>query len=125
MIVYQNRRKEKGDSSNKLGAAGIHENTAHSNLPESSESFAEEATSIQPLDGWRLVVAEGGEESSKPKILQIRAGKVMEKNQRCWSGACFRRKDSTAAQAEAICAGETAAETVAARSVALAWVSVA
>lgn len=94
-------------------------------LPESSESFAEEATSIQPLDGWRLVVAEGGEESSKPKILQIRAGKVMEKNQRCWSGACFRRKDSTAAQAEAICAGKTAAETVAARSVALAWVSVA
>lgn len=71
-------------------------------IPESSESLAEVATSIQPLEVGRLVVAEGGEESSKPKILQIRAGKVMEKNQRCWSGACFRRKDSTESQAEAI-----------------------
>lgn len=89
-------------------------------LPESSESFPEVATSIQPLDGWRLVVAEGGDASSKPKILQIRAGNVMEKNHLCWSGECFRRKDSTAVQAAAICWGESAAATVEASSVAFA-----
>lgn len=74
--------------------------------------------SIQPL-GLR----DG--ESSKPKSLQIRVGKVMVKKYLFCSGVRFVRNASTAAQASAICAGEVAEMIVAARSVDLVCESVA
>lgn len=63
--------------------------------------------------------------SSKPNILQIRVGKVMEKNHRDWSGECLCRKDSTEAQAVAICSGVEEMTIVAARSADFVWASVA
>lgn len=74
------------------------------------------AISIHPEGDIDLTAAEAEEDSSKPKILQIRVGKVMEKNHRVWSAVCLCRNDSTASHAARICSGDEAASTVAAIS---------
>lgn len=94
-------------------------------LPARSESLAAKTVSIQPLGGRGFGVEDkDGAESSKPKSLHIRVGKVREKNQRDWSGKRWCKKDEMEVHAEEICDGDEAAMMMEARSWDLDWESV-
>lgn len=87
-------------------------------LPARLGSLDTRTLSIQPLDerGFENDDDDEEAESSKPKSLQMRVGKVREKNQRDWSGERWWRKDKVEEQAAAIWGGDEAERMTAARS---------